>query len=459
MLAACAPAVLASSLSDSDLSPAADTSSGYTQTANTGFENVESDGGTMYIGWARIPKSDGTGFTTVRFIYSSGINLNEKSLERINDMLAAFDIKVEGSMVYDSQVSRSDLVSDSTLVTETSERKAVFACGSEKQPNVLKAQPPHVLEGEPDADSMINSFEYLKRGCVYSVSEYVSLRDAQSKVKKVTLSEDGKTAYTSVVMSEDYVEKTINGKKIRILMINSELKYCFRAPKLVFVRDDTYNVASASDITYLGGSTTAPTSATQPDEPTSSSDDEKIVSSDEKTTQPDDSSDVNIWDYLTTTEADVTSDTTPEEDTTTAPTTASTTTTATSTESTTKATTKATTTQSTTKATTAITDDDEEKIVTTSPTLPTPTTRDTENSTIIPNVTHGVSPGSGRAIVNTRRLALNVRSGPGMKYMVVTVLPKGSNVTVLDTSNPDWYVVRTMGNVVGYCYSEYIKFI
>ncbi|MBQ1555279.1 MAG: SH3 domain-containing protein, partial [Clostridia bacterium] len=44
-------------------------------------------------------------------------------------------------------------------------------------------------------------------------------------------------------------------------------------------------------------------------------------------------------------------------------------------------------------------------------------------------------------------------------YMVVTVLPKGSNVTVLDTSNPDWYVVRTMGNVVGYCYSEYIKFI
>ena len=43
--------------------------------------------------------------------------------------------------------------------------------------------------------------------------------------------------------------------------------------------------------------------------------------------------------------------------------------------------------------------------------------------------------------------------------MIVTVLPKGTYVTVLDTSNPDWYVVRTMGNVVGYCYSEYIKFI
>ena len=65
---------------------------------------------------------------------------------------------------------------------------------------------------------------------------------------------------------------------------------------------------------------------------------------------------------------------------------------------------------------------------------------------------------SAQTVIITGK-TVNVRSGPGMKYMVVTVLPKGSNVTVLDTSNPDWYVVRTMGNVVGYCYSEYIKFI
>ena len=59
--------------------------------------------------------------------------------------------------------------------------------------------------------------------------------------------------------------------------------------------------------------------------------------------------------------------------------------------------------------------------------------------------------------MNTRRLPLNMRSGPGMGYMVVKVLPKGTYVTVLDTSNPDWYLVRTMNHVVGYCYSYYIK--
>lgn len=455
MSAAFAPSALAEALSDSDLAPVSENASGYIQTANSGFENVESDGGTMFVGTARIPKANGTSFATVKFIYSSGVNLNGKSLKLINTELNACGVTVSGSMVY---VSQSDIVSDSTLVTETSERQAVFACGSEAAPTVLKAYPAY--------DSVETSFEYLYRGYVYNISEYTSLSSVLSDRKEITLSEDGKSAYTSIVMAEDYVEKTINGKKVRILMINSELKYCFRAPKLVFVKDDTYNVASASDIEYHYGSTTAPSSTTEAPTTTTVPPEELIVSSDESTsttqattTAPDDdtsgttdnasSETVNIWDYLTTTtEAQITAGasldvTSPGESTTTQATTAS-------------------TTQSTTKATTVVTTtttEDDFTDNTTSPTLPTPTTREPENSAELPNATRDQSLNSRRGIVNTRRLALNVRSGPGMKYMVVTVLPKGSYVTVLDTSNPDWYMVKTMGNVVGYCYSGYIKFI
>ncbi len=459
MSAAFVPSAFAETLSDSDLFPVSgDNTSAYTQMSNTGFENVESDGGTMLVGTARIPKANGS-FATVKFIYSNGINLNEKSLKLINTELNACGVTVSGSMVY---VSRSDIVSDSTLVTETSERQAVFACGSEEAPTVLKAYPAY--------DSVETSFEYLYRGYVYSISDYTSLAAVFADSKEITLSEDGKSAYTSIVMSEDYVEKTINGKKVKILMINSELKYCFRAPKLVYVKDDNYNVASASDIVYHYGSTTAPTSTTTEELPvtTTISPDELIVSSEEEpdsnetpsttTTEDDEISTttetnetVNIWDYLTTTtEAAITAGASPIVTEATEPTTTTSTTVYT-----TESTTASTTTASITTTTASITQNEN----TTAPTLPTPPTQDSNNSAELPNVTVNQSNNSRRAIVNTRRLPLNVRSGPGMKYMIVTVLPKGSYVTVIDSSDPDWYMIKTMGNVVGYCYSGYIKFM
>lgn len=462
----------------------------YTKTANAGFENVESDGGTLFVGTARIPKADGS-FATVKFIYSSGINLNDKSLSLINTELNALGVTVSGSMVY---VSRSDLVSDSTLVTETSERQAVFACGSEAAPTVLTAYPAY--------ETVEMSFEYLYRGYVYSVSDYNSLSSVLGGRSEVTLSEDGKSAYTSIVMEEDYVEKVINGKTVKILMINSELKYCFRAPRLVYVKDDTYNVASASDITYYYPTTSADTSSTTPtdiesslttlstdgESTTTTSPDELIVSSDEEstdaavtttteaavptdlstetqsTTDTTDTTTINIWDYLTTAaETKITAGASPivtsattqitTVQTTAAPTTAYTI----SAEGEATAPTAVTTSAALT-TTTASTTSNIGNSTTSSPTLPTPTTTtQNNNSAILPNVNSNESLSSNRGIVATRRLPLNIRSGPGTNYMIVTVLPKGTYVTVLDTSNPDWYMVKTMGKVVGYAYSGYIR--
>ncbi len=453
-----APAVLAESPSDLTTTSSSTTQSSSTQPSSaapakavsgSGFENVQSDGGTMLVGTARIPKTDGS-YATVKFVYSSGINLNDKSLTLINTELNACGVTIPDGMIY---VSRSDIVSDSQLMTQTSERQAVFACGSESTPTVLKAYPSY--------ESVEESFEHLFRGYIFTITGYTSLRPVLEGRSEITLSDDGQTASTSIVMSEDYVEKVINGKKVKILMINSELKYYFRAPKLNFEKDQNY-VASASDIEYHypTHTTTETTVATLYVNPSS----EEQVPEDMTTTD-------SQGDTTTTEAVKPTSDTTTEATEATEPTTASTTestteaTTATTTESTTEATTASTTqsTKATTKATTttaADLDDDEttttKKTTTTAPAMPT-TTQSTTDSSAFDRTTMPNSLSSNRAYVNTRRLRLNIRSGPGLDYMVVTVLPKGTYVTVLDTSNPDWYLIRTMNRTVGYAYSYYIK--
>ena len=415
--------------------------------SGNGFENVQSDGGTMMVGTARIPKTNG-GYATVKYVYSSGINLNDKSLTLINTELNACGVTIPDGMIY---VSRSDIVSDSQLMNQTSERQAVFACGSESAPTVLKAYPPF--------ESVEESFEHLFRGYIFTITGYSSLKPVLEGRSEIVLSDDGQTASTSIVMSEDYVEKVINGKKVKILMINSELKYYFRAPKLNFEKDNNY-VASASDIEYHYPShtTTETTVATLYVNPSS---DENQVPEDMTTTPSSDTS--------TTEAVKPTSDETTESEATTAsttePTTASTTesttepTTTSTTESTTEPTTASTT--SATKATTTTAAQKDEPTTTQKPTNTTaptlPTTQSTTDGSAFEHTTLPNSLSSNRAFVNTRRLPLNIRSGPGLNYMIVTVLPKGTYVTVLDTSNPDWYLIRTMNRTVGYAYSYYIK--
>ena len=51
----------------------------------------------------------------------------------------------------------------------------------------------------------------------------------------------------------------------------------------------------------------------------------------------------------------------------------------------------------------------------------------------------------------TTTTSVNLRSGPGTSYNIVTVLSQGSTVTVLDSSNSEWIRVKTGDGKEGYC--------
>ena len=454
----------------------------YTQTSSvqddSGFGTAKSSGGVLFVGTARIPRADES-IATVKFVYSSRLNLNDKSLALINKELAACGVSIPGGMIY---VSGSDIVSDSQLMTTTSENKAVFAVGSPENPTVLKAYPAY--------GSVEESFEMLYRGYLFTISGYSSLQSFLEGRDEVTLSEDGQTASTSIVMSEDYVEKIIHGRKIKILMINSEMTYYFRAPKMTFVKDQDYN-ASDSDIEYhypthsttdpsdtlttapsvITTTTTDPffdddTATTSPDSTTTGTDPTSASSTTETTVGTQD-----FWDDDTTQGTSATQPTVPSD-------------------STTEYTNPSNVTDSTrlipraqpinpipTQTTTQyIPPETTTTLPTTEPTTESttePTTNTTKGITL-PTTTQPINPQQdpiidpfnpreqtavGEAFVNTRRLPLHIRSGPGLNYMIVNLLPKGTHLTVLDTSNPDWYMVRTQNGTVGYAYSYYIKFI
>ena len=454
-----------------------------------GFENVETDGGVLFVGTARTPK-EGGGISTVKFVYSSSLNLNEKSLALINRELAACGVTIPDGMIY---VSQSDIVSDSQLMTKTSEQQAVFAVGSPSAPTVLKAYKPY--------GSVEESFERLFRGYIFSITGYTSLRPVLDGREEVTLSDDGQTASVSIVMSEDYVEKVINGKKIKILMINSELKYYFRAPKLVFEKDEDYNV-SDSDIIYhyptrsttdpsdtlttagtestklptdsfFDDDTTAPTTDTTDasSEPTDTTHATETTNTSDSTTSTEDTD--PFWDDDTTHATHPTNKST--EDDWQSTTTDSTHSNATYTEPSrmipyahpidggpiqnptnnypTVTVPSNPTEDFTTDPTTEPTSEPTSRI-----TLPT-NTQPTEQDPIIDPFNQREQHTVGEAYINTRRLPLNIRTGPGLNYMVINVLPRGTRLTVLDTSNSEWYMVRLQNRTVGYAYSYYIKFI
>ena len=52
---------------------------------------------------------------------------------------------------------------------------------------------------------------------------------------------------------------------------------------------------------------------------------------------------------------------------------------------------------------------------------------------------------------------VNFRTGPGTNYSSKSVIPSGSAITVTDTSNSQWYVVRLSDGSTGYIYAQYIK--
>ena len=54
---------------------------------------------------------------------------------------------------------------------------------------------------------------------------------------------------------------------------------------------------------------------------------------------------------------------------------------------------------------------------------------------------------------------LNLRSGKGVNYSVMTVIPKDSTVTILDRSDSNWIKVKLSDGKVGYCSTSYLDVI
>ena len=52
---------------------------------------------------------------------------------------------------------------------------------------------------------------------------------------------------------------------------------------------------------------------------------------------------------------------------------------------------------------------------------------------------------------------VNFRTGPGTNYSSKDVIPSGTGITVIDTSNSEWYAVRLSNGSTGYIYAEYIS--
>ena len=52
---------------------------------------------------------------------------------------------------------------------------------------------------------------------------------------------------------------------------------------------------------------------------------------------------------------------------------------------------------------------------------------------------------------------VNFRTGPGTNYSSKDVIPSGTGITVIDTSNSEWYAVRLSDGSTGYIYAEYIS--
>lgn len=75
----------------------------------------------------------------------------------------------------------------------------------------------------------------------------------------------------------------------------------------------------------------------------------------------------------------------------------------------------------------------------------------------IPAVVFSV--GAQSDIVASTTAYLNLRTGAGMNYSAIKVIPKGENVSVVDRSDAEWLKVRLQDGTEGYLYSEYLDIV
>jgi uncharacterized protein YgiM (DUF1202 family) len=66
------------------------------------------------------------------------------------------------------------------------------------------------------------------------------------------------------------------------------------------------------------------------------------------------------------------------------------------------------------------------------------------------------SSASSSGITAKTTTALNMRNGPSLGMGIITVLPTGTSLKVLDNSNREWVKVQTSNGKTGWCYRQYL---
>lgn len=94
------------------------------------------------------------------------------------------------------------------------------------------------------------------------------------------------------------------------------------------------------------------------------------------------------------------------------------------------------------------------KITTPSATPTTPATKPPTTPASTPTTT---TPLAVVAVAATTTDTLNVRSGAGTSFGIVSTLANGTTVTVLDNSNASWAKIKTSAGKTGYCSKEFLK--
>ena len=280
---------------------------------------------------------------------------------------SASDVMPSGSSVTNEPLSAAEPVgTDSVGASGEGASKAEKADRGVKRPDGSMVF--------PGSATLTESLESAIKGYFFSEPKGVRLSDV-SVSDAVKVSSDRTSAEITMTVKPEYVERVVNGKTYKILIVsNQAYKY------------------------QLSNVEVKATAGVKPEPPA------PVVTEPAPTT---------------TTAAPTTTTTVPT-----------------------------TTTTTTTAPTTTTT------VPTTTTTVPTTTTT---TAYVIPPAAYSTM--SGRpGYVNTKRLKLNMRTGPGLNYSIITQLPKGTELTILDTTNPNWYVVRHCTGIIGYCSAEYIAF-
>jgi uncharacterized protein YgiM (DUF1202 family) len=76
---------------------------------------------------------------------------------------------------------------------------------------------------------------------------------------------------------------------------------------------------------------------------------------------------------------------------------------------------------------------------------------------VVMNINVSTAVAGSKVRVVTNESSLNIRKGPGTDQPVVGKATHGSVITLLDSSNSQWWLVRDNDGEEGYCYAQYLS--